>query len=99
MAETNTAAYSPEEDLGHFIMYEKFKEWLDKWTEEKEERDSLLKKLAGWAGVAERSPLALMLLAFIAGADAGVELIDNLEKASNEKSPACEEAQTGQATD
>jgi len=99
MAETNTAAYSPEEDFGHLIMYEKFKEWLDKWTEEKEERDRLLNKLAGWAGVAERSPLNLMLLAFIAGADAGVELMDNLEKAANEKSPACREVQTGQATD
>lgn len=89
-----------EHDLGDFILYERFKQWLDAWEAEKDERDERIEKLSRWAGANKRSPLALMLLAFVAGADVGAEIVENLTDFPDEKekSPASEETLTGQAT-
>ena len=97
MAKSKKVNYDVDQDFGMFIMYEKFKQWLESREAEKEDRDKTLTKLAEWAGVEKRSPLALMLISFVAGADAGVDLIDSLQRSEKEESPACEEAQTGQA--
>ena len=79
-----------EEDLGYFIMYERFKQWLDAWGTEEKERAELLDKLSKWADLPKKSPIVLMLLAFIAGADVGTEITYNLINADAEKQPATE---------
>lgn len=93
---------SPEQadDLGYFILYDRFRQWLEAWEAEKDERDRLLEKLSKMAGVEKKSVLALMLLTFVAGADVASEIIDNISSMPDEKkkSPASEETLTGQAT-